>query len=554
MSMDATQLWQAALNVLQQQVARKEYETWLKTSSIADFDNGTIIVAMPNTFAVEWVENRIKPLVERTLSEIVGYALKVRFVVRQGNGYFVPPPAQDRASAMALGAMPIMIARERERNGAPGVNETPARYEGPEGMNGAGSTAQAGSGASLNNQGGVMAGMLDYPARVQENGNGNGYGPEAGMPAANGAVPTRYSATTRNGSATPAEISMDESTPLNPKYVFENFIVGASNRMAHAASMAVAEKPAHAYNPLFLYGGVGLGKTHLLHAIGHYALNHYSGMRVLYVSSEKFTNDMINAIRDNSNEEFRNRYRTIDILMIDDIQFIAGKDSTQEEFFHTFNALHGAGKQIVISSDRPPKAILTLEDRLRSRFEGGLIADIQPPDLETRTAILRAKAESQQIPIPSEVIDYVAHKVQSNIRELEGALNRIVAFALLNQRPLTTEVAGQALSDLAGNSRRRQITPSRVVETVASFYNLDVEDLKAKSRSREIVVPRQIAMYIIREETDTSLTDIGAEFGNRDHTTVMHACDKIEKAKETDNQIRQAVLSIRQMLYGEVLH
>jgi chromosomal replication initiator protein len=277
-------------------------------------------------------------------------------------------------------------------------------------------------------------------------------------------------------------------------------------------------------------------------------------MRVKYVSSEKFTNDLINAIRDSSNEDFRNRYRTIDILMIDDIQFIAGKDSTQEEFFHTFNALHGAGKQIVISSDRPPKAILTLEDRLRSRFEGGLIADIQPPDLETRTAILRAKGDSQQIPIPSEVIDYVAHKVQSNIRELEGALNRIIAFAMLNHKPLTVDVAALALIDLAANNRRRQITPARVVETVASFYSMDIDDLKAKSRSRDIVVPRQIAMYIIREETDTSLTDIGAEFGNRDHTTVMHACEKIEKAKETDNQIRQAVLAIRQMLYGEIMH
>jgi len=518
--MEATQLWQAALNVLHGQVAHKEYDTWLKTSTIADFDNGTVVVAMPNTFAVEWVDNRIKPLVEQTLSEIVGYALRVRFAVRQGNGYFVPPPAADRAAAMANGAtqgLGSVADVPDQRASMTHVSEEPANY-----------SVSGGRSYSTGNAGAA--------------GNGNGTGGQ------------RYQASTRRETAAQAELLMDDSTPLNPKYVFEHFIVGASNRMAHAASTAVAEKPAHAYNPLFLYGGVGLGKTHLLHAIGHYVMSNYDGMRVLYVSSEKFTNDMINAIRDNRNEEFRNRYRTIDILMIDDIQFIAGKDSTQEEFFHTFNALHGVGKQIVLSSDRPPKAILTLSDRLRSRFEGGLIADIQPPDLETRTAILRAKADSQQIPVPSEVIDYVAHKVQSNIRELEGALNRIIAVAVLNHKPLTVEVAGLALNDLAANNRRRQITPGRVVEIVAGFYNMDIDDLKAKSRSRDIVVPRQIAMYIIREETDSSLTDIGAEFGNRDHTTVMHACEKIEKAKEMDNQIRQAVLAIRQMLYGEITH
>jgi len=548
--MEATQLWQAALNVLQQQVARKEFDTWLKTSAIADFDDGIVVVAMPNTFAVEWVENRTKPLIERTLSEIVGYPVGVRFVVRQGGGYFTPATAADRASAMALGATP----------GAGYLDETAAATA----VAGGARLPNEDSSVSLFAEDGIASSMPQRSAMVQTpdtqprsgylDGNGRSYRPSVAPPQNRTGASPRYQAPTRREIATQAELTMDESTPLNPKYVFEHFIVGASNRMAHAASMAVAEKPAHAYNPLFLYGGVGLGKTHLLHAIGHHVMTHYPNLRVLYVSSEKFTNDMINAIRDNSNEEFRNRYRTIDILMIDDIQFIAGKDSTQEEFFHTFNALHGAGKQIVISSDRPPKAILTLEDRLRSRFEGGLIADIQPPDLETRTAILRAKGDSQQIPIPSEVIDYVAHKVQSNIRELEGALNRIIAFAMLNHKPLTVDVAALALNDLAANNRRRQITPARVVETVASFYSMDIDDLKAKSRSRDIVVPRQIAMYIIREETDTSLTDIGAEFGNRDHTTVMHACEQIEKAKETDNQLPQTELAIRQMLYGEIMH
>ena len=552
--MEATQLWQAALNVLQQQVARKEFDTWLKTSAIVDFTDGTIVVAMPNTFAVEWVENRVKPVVERTLSELVGYSLKARFVVRQGTGYFVPAPALERAAAMAHGAGPVPATLVPVGVGAATQGSLHAN-------DGAGSpriygAAEAGDNADASKQGFPMAQPVDSQPRAgYDNGGGRSYGTGSGPVLGKDTHGSpRYQAPSRREIAMQAELGMDDSTPLNPKYIFEHFIVGASNRMAHAASMAVAENPAHAYNPLFLYGGVGLGKTHLLHAIGHYVLNNYQGMRVKYVSSEKFTNDLINAIRDSSNEDFRNRYRTIDILMIDDIQFIAGKDSTQEEFFHTFNALHGAGKQIVISSDRPPKAILTLEDRLRSRFEGGLIADIQPPDLETRTAILRAKGDSQQIPIPSEVIDYVAHKVQSNIRELEGALNRIIAFAMLNHKPLTVDVAALALNDLAANNRRRQITPARVVETVASFYSMDIDDLKAKSRSRDIVVPRQIAMYIIREETDTSLTDIGAEFGNRDHTTVMHACEKIEKAKETDNQIRQAVLAIRQMLYGEIMH
>jgi chromosomal replication initiator protein len=545
--MEATQLWQAALNVLQQQVARKEFDTWLKTSTIVDFADGTIVVAMPNTFAVEWVENRVKPVVERTLSELVGYSLKARFVVRQGTGYFVPAPALERAAAMAVAAVPVGAgAAVHSHLGANDGAGVPRMF----------GVAESGDHAGASQQGFPMAQTVDSQPRAgYDNGGGRSYstGPGPVVSKDTHGSP-RYQAPSRREIAMQAELGMDDSTPLNPKYIFEHFIVGASNRMAHAASMAVAENPAHAYNPLFLYGGVGLGKTHLLHAIGHYVLNNYQGMRVKYVSSEKFTNDLINAIRDSSNEDFRNRYRTIDILMIDDIQFIAGKDSTQEEFFHTFNALHGAGKQIVISSDRPPKAILTLEDRLRSRFEGGLIADIQPPDLETRTAILRAKGDSQQIPIPSEVIDYVAHKVQSNIRELEGALNRIIAFAMLNHKPLTVDVAALALNDLAANNRRRQITPARVVETVASFYSMDIDDLKAKSRSRDIVVPRQIAMYIIREETDTSLTDIGAEFGNRDHTTVMHACEKIEKAKETDNQIRQAVLAIRQMLYGEIMH
>ena len=272
---------------------------------------------------------------------------------------------------------------------------------------------------------------------------------------------------------------------------------------------------------------------------------------MLYVTSEKFTNDLINAIREGRNETFRNMYRSTDILLVDDIQFIAGKESTQEEFFHTFNALHGANKQVVMTSDRPPKAILTLEERLRSRFEWGLAADIQPPDLETRIAILRTKAESMDVRVPTEVMDYIARKVQSNIRELEGALNRIAAYANLNGMGVTVDLAATTLTDLGASQRRRPITHERIAETVSSFFNLEPDDLKTGSRSREVLVPRQVAMYLMREELETPFIQIAAYFGKRDHTTAMHSFEKIEGLVETDNQMRQDVLVIRQMLYGE---
>jgi len=334
---------------------------------------------------------------------------------------------------------------------------------------------------------------------------------------------------------------------LNPKYTFETFVVGSSNRLAHAASLAVAENPADAYNPLFIYGGVGLGKTHLLQAIGHVCQR--KALRVLYVSSEEFTNDLINSIRNHTTEHFRDKYRTIDILLVDDIQFIAGKESTQEEFFHTFNTLHAANKQIVISSDRPPKAILTLEERLRSRFEGGLIADIQPPDLETRIAILRFKAEAQPLSVPDEVIDLIAHRVLSNVRELEGALNRVVAYAKLTGKPLTLEVASVALHDLL--PRRESISLEQILEAVASFYGLKVEDLKGRRRSKELVRPRQMAMYLMREEVKASLPQIGEALGGRDHTTVLYGHRKICDQIERDEGLRRELLAIKERLYNQ---
>ncbi|NNJ10936.1 chromosomal replication initiator protein DnaA [Chloroflexales bacterium ZM16-3] len=338
---------------------------------------------------------------------------------------------------------------------------------------------------------------------------------------------------------------------LNPKYTFSRFIVGSSNRLAHAACLAVADNPGQHYNPLFLYGGVGLGKTHLLHAIGNYVLDRDPEINVLYVSSEKFTNDMINAIRRQQTEEFRMRYRNIDVLLIDDIQFIAGKEGTQEEFFHTFNTLHSAAKHIVISSDKPPKAILTLEERLRSRFEWGLIADVQPPDLETRTAILRAKGEQMNAGIPDEVIDFLAHKVQSNIRELEGSLNRVAAFAELHGVPISVEVATSSLADLLGSARRRRITPDQIIVAVSEHFGVDMRIMQGRGRSRNIVVPRQVAMYLLREETECSLVDIGKLLGGRDHTTVMYGCDKIAEEINADNRLRNEVLSIRERLHNQ---
>ena len=335
------------------------------------------------------------------------------------------------------------------------------------------------------------------------------------------------------------------SLSLNSRYTFDNFVVGPNNRLAHAAAQAVAENPATAYNPLFLYGGVGLGKTHLLHAIGNYCMEH--GLNVLYVSSEEFTNDLINAIRTHTTQAFRERYRSMDVLLIDDIQFIAGKESTQEEFFHTFNTLHGQNKQVILSSDRPPKAMVTLEERLRSRFEWGLTADIQPPDLETRLAILRSKSERLGRGVPAEIMDLIARRVQSNIRELEGALNRIMAFSELSGMALTPQLAEVALADLL--PQRGDVRPDAVVGVVAKAFNLSIDRLLSPDRSREVALPRQIAMYLMRE-TNISLPQIGLALGGRDHTTVMYACEKVADLLERDDRLRRQVVQIRQQLYA----
>ncbi|GAA3373279.1 chromosomal replication initiator protein DnaA [Streptomyces sannanensis] len=358
-----------------------------------------------------------------------------------------------------------------------------------------------------------------------------------GGPAGPGSSPSAQSAAAAGGG------QVEPHARLNPKYLFDTFVIGASNRFAHAAAVAVAEAPAKAYNPLFIYGESGLGKTHLLHAIGHYARSLYPGTRVRYVSSEEFTNEFINSIRDGKGDAFRKRYRDVDILLVDDIQFLASKESTQEEFFHTFNTLHNANKQIVLSSDRPPKQLVTLEDRLRNRFEWGLTTDVQPPELETRIAILRKKAVQEQLNAPPEVLEFIASRISRNIRELEGALIRVTAFASLNRQPVDLGLTEIVLKDLipGGEDSAPEITATAIMAATADYFGLTVEDLCGSSRSRVLVTARQIAMYLCRELTDLSLPKIGAQFGGRDHTTVMHA----------DRKIR-ALMAERRSIYNQV--
>lgn len=338
------------------------------------------------------------------------------------------------------------------------------------------------------------------------------------------------------------------TSSLNPKYTFDSFVVGAGNQLAHAASLAVAEQISRVYNPLFIYGGVGLGKTHILHAVGRHVLDRDSMIRVSYVSSEKFTNDLINAIRFDATTEFRNRYRSVDVLLIDDIQFLAGKERTQEEFFHTFNDLYNASKQIVISSDSIPKEIPGLEERLRSRFEWGLIADIQPPDLETKAAILRKKAQAEGVQIPDEVSLFIATNVKSNVRELEGYLVRIVAYASLTNQTITLDLCREVLKELVDGDK--SITISRIQEVVADFYHLKEKELLSKSRHKSVVLPRQVAMYLSRTHTNASLPDIGAQFAGKDHSTVIHACAKVREQMARDDKFRKQVHDLTNLLTG----
>jgi len=446
--MKPNEVWQAALGELQLQMTRETFTTWLKPTRVISYEDGTLIIGVENGYVKDWLSNRLVTTIQRTVTNIAGRTVEVKFVVW----------SRDAAQ-----------------------QEQPALLDG-----------------------------LEEPAQSSHN---------------------------------PSTSNLN--TQLNVRYTFASFVVGASNRLAHAASLAVAEQPATAYNPFFLYGGVGLGKTHLLHAIGHECLA--KGLQVLYVSSEEFTNDLINAIRTHTTDSFREKYRSNDVLLIDDIQFIAGKESTQEEFFHTFNTLHGANKQIVVSSDRPPRAMVTLEERLRSRFEWGLTADIQPPDLETRIAILGSKAKAQPTDVPRDLLYFIARQIQNNIRELEGALNRVLAYVRLTGYPLTIKTAELALTDML--ARPVILTPAEIVEEVARYYSLAADSLRGRSRSKEIARSRQVAMYLAREETQASLPQIG-EALDRDHTTVLYGHEKISHQIEEDDNLRRDILTIRERLYN----
>ncbi|MEU7132846.1 chromosomal replication initiator protein DnaA [Streptomyces sp. NPDC046261] len=568
-------------------------EHWIKRCQPLALVADTALLAVPNEFAKGVLEGRLAPIVSETLSRECGRPIRIAITVDDSAGEPPapqgPPPAQERPQhqpGQRPGPGQGRDAYEgydshggydgREGyGGRPGSDELPSvrpaypDYQQPRPDPGAWPRHSAPPGPSAPDRGdyGWQQPRLGsfaeserdpYASQYEQQqpdyrspgqGERNGYeqrrelpdGPSRGGPS--GAPDGRAGGSSSSSSSASSTGAAEPTARLNPKYLFDTFVIGASNRFAHAAAVAVAEAPAKAYNPLFIYGESGLGKTHLLHAIGHYARSLYPGTRVRYVSSEEFTNEFINSIRDGKADAFRKRYRDMDILLVDDIQFLASKESTQEEFFHTFNTLHNANKQIVLSSDRPPKQLVTLEDRLRNRFEWGLITDVQPPELETRIAILRKKAVQEQLNAPPEVLEFIASRISRNIRELEGALIRVTAFASLNRQPVDLGLTEIVLKDLipGGEDASPEITAPAIMAATADYFGHTVEDLCGASRSRVLVTARQIAMYLCRELTDLSLPKIGAQFGGRDHTTVMHA----------DRKIR-ALMAERRSIYNQV--
>jgi chromosomal replication initiator protein len=554
--------WNSVLGALEIQLPRVEYNTWLRRTELVHLDNTTAVVSTATPMLREVVESRYSAVIREQLRDIIGYSVLVRVIV----GAYVPEPvvvvAPEPTPLVAvpfdssitsviplitdemLAALNIQVDDGTLVDAS--VTDVPAAEvpvtEASEVVDDTVVTSLISDSDDIPAVTPPTTPLVAVPVVVQPQLPLDPPKPKLTFGSLSPTIDA--DAPTQSDFFTTATRGM-----LNQRFTFDRFIIGSSNRLASAACMAVADHPAQAYNPLFLYGGVGLGKTHLLHAIGNAALERDAEINVLYVSSEKFTNDLINAIRRQQTEEFRIRYRNIDILLIDDIQFIAGKDATQEEFFHTFNTLHTAGKQIVLTSDRPPKAILTLEERLRSRFEWGLIVDVQMPDYETRTAIMRTKAEQMTVDVPANVIEFLAQRIQSNIRELEGSLNRVVAYAKLNGTAISVESAQAALSDLLDTSRKKRVTGDMILRAVCEFYGVDLRMLQGRGRSRNIVGPRQVAMYLLREETDSSLVDIGTLIGGRDHTTIMYGCDKIGEEIVTDNRLKQEINTIRERLY-----
>ena len=547
---NAKQIWQTVIERLQTRVSPMVFTTWFQGTAGLSYQNHTFTIQVPTTFAKEYLERRFQDLVRGILTEVVGSTIDVQFVVAkdqgqqggEGGGETLFSPRK-RPHKMLHKGRPS--AAQREKRIADAV-----------------AAAAMNTMAPASSKPGVrrIAEKILRQEEVEEKREKKQEPPEvkpvvseskpvqATPPATPPAVPpastlqtTMFESTTSRTPLVPVGEGM-----LNPRYTFDAFIVGKSNQLAHAASNAVSENPGRIYNPLFLYGGVGLGKTHLLHAVGH--VGEANGLTVLYTTSEKFTNEIINAIRFQKTEEFRAKYRQIDILLVDDIQFIAGKESTEEEFFHTFNSLHNSNKQIVVTSDRPPKAIHSLQDRLRSRFEWGLLADVQPPEYEHRLAILRSKCDSLRFKIPNAVIEYIARPECSNVRELEGSLNRVIAFATLQDEPITSHLAARALESIYNDKKQPapggSLTVSEVLEGVSRYYNVDSHLLRGKQRDRDIVWPRQVAMYLMREETTASLLQIGSELGGRDHTTILHGWEKVQAEMAHNDRVRHEIAAV----------
>jgi chromosomal replication initiator protein len=556
---DLAEVWARSLDELATMQIEPHQRAWLKLTRPLGLVENTALIATPNEFVKEQLETRLRALITHALSRELGRSIQLAVTVDPTaiTAATAFPAAPDPGSGQAAGqddhagvptpaGSPLDDARNRRlpRPADPRHPE-PLGHE-PLGPDSPGSTGSLGS-AGLpgvadpgSRPAGGQPGHLDRPPGLGGGAPlGGPFDALAGRPQHAGGPPGPLP-----GAPRPTQAR------LNPKYTFETFVIGSSNRFAHAAAVAVAEAPAKAYNPLFVYGDSGLGKTHLLHAIGHYAQSLYHGVKVRYVSSEEFTNDFINMIRDGKQDGFRRRYRDVDVLLVDDIQFLENKEGTQEEFFHTFNTLHNASKQIVISSDRAPKRLVTLEDRLRSRFEWGLITDVQPPELETRIAILRKKAVQEGLNAPPEALEYIASRISTNIRELEGALIRVTAFASLNRQSVDLQLAEIVLKDLIPEAQGPEITAATIMGQTASYFGLSIDDLCGTSRSRVLVTARQIAMYLCRELTDLSLPKIGQQFGGRDHTTVMHADRKIRnlmaERRSIYNQVTELTNRIKQ--------
>jgi chromosomal replication initiator protein len=538
---DLAAVWARSLDELAEMHIEPAQRAWLQLTRPLGLVENTALIATPNEFVKEQLETRLRSLITNALSRELGRSIQLAVTVDPAVISSLPSPDRDRD-----------LNRGRDLGSRDGT--------------GLGQPAGPGGGPPMDHRldqepdvplsaGGLRAGGLGgidpvtgRPRPMSAPGQpGLGQGPGFG---ALGTGPGHGHSSGLGPQGGLAGAPRPGQTRLNPKYTFETFVIGSSNRFAHAAAVAVAEAPAKAYNPLFVYGDSGLGKTHLLHAIGHYAQSLYQGIRVRYVSSEEFTNDFINMIRDGKQDGFRRRYRDVDVLLVDDIQFLENKEGTQEEFFHTFNTLHNASKQIVISSDRAPKRLVTLEDRLRSRFEWGLLTDVQPPELETRIAILRKKAVQEGLNAPPEALEYIASRISTNIRELEGALIRVTAFASLNRQSVDLQLAEIVLKDLIPEAQGPEITASTIMGQTASYFGLSIDDLCGTSRSRVLVTARQIAMYLCRELTDLSLPKIGQQFGGRDHTTVMHADRKIRslmaERRSIYNQVTELTNRIKQ--------